>query len=236
MWRHVLTAVLLFCLGSQETPTEALQTLPTSQPTEEYILYLPLVQSPKVVEAVVTAGGERGDYPTEYYLYGYVRNLTTKPLYSVIVDVEVTTWAYGDPPPPPYTEIIHIKPALTATLPGQINPFSYSFLLGKASASIGPIRGVSSSPWVSGDKYYPLTIISFTYEHPILSGTARNDSGQSLNQLRVVVVEPEKCEWQLATVDSQNLLPGQETAFHLTYPSGCLGDNLKIVGQGAAQP
>jgi hypothetical protein len=234
MWRHVLTAVLLFCLGSQETPTEALQTLPTSQPTEEYILYLPLVQSTKVVEAVETARGEEGFYPTEYYLYGYVRNLITEPLYSVIVDLEVTIWPYLYPTS--YTEIIHITPALTATLPGQINPFSYSMLLGKADASIGSIRGVSSNPWVGGDKYYPLTIISFTYEDPILSGTARNDSGQSLYKLRVVVVELEKCEWQLAIVDSQNLLPGQETAFHLTYPSGCLGDSLKIVGQGAAQP
>jgi hypothetical protein len=81
-----------------------------------------------------------------------------------------------------------------------------------------------------------LTIINFTYEDPILSGTARNDSGQSLDQLRIVVVELEKCSWKLATVDSQNLMPDQETAFHLNYPSGCLGDSLVIVGQGAAQP
>jgi hypothetical protein len=45
----------------------------------------------------------------------------------------------NDPPSPPYTEIIHITPALTATLPGQINPFAYNLILGKASALIGPI-------------------------------------------------------------------------------------------------
>ena len=134
-----------------------------------------------------------------------------------------------------YTETIQVTPALTATLPGQLNPFYFSIMTYKSSVISYSIDGITSSPWESGDVYYSLTIASFTHEGTIFTGIVRNDSAHTLHHLRVVAFEPKgMCAWLEALVDSNSLLPAQETTFHLA--SACLSDNLIIVSQGADSP
>lgn len=192
---------------------------------------------PAKLEAVATAQGEYIGYPTDYYMYGYVRNLTSEPLYSVAVSIEVTIWPYIGPSPQTYLEIVQVTPALTATLPGQINPFSYNLLLGKATASIGSIKGVTASSWAGGDVYYPLTILGSTYQGTTLSGRVRNDSSHPLHHTRVVAAEPTKCGWREAVLAAETLQPGEETSFSISnYFSFCVSDQQIIVGQGASQP
>lgn len=237
MWRNFFAIALILWFGTPEVSTHTAETLAAPMHVGALASYIPFIKVSPMVEAITTAQGEWIGYPTDYYLYGYVRNLTTKPLYSTIVDIEVTIWPYGDPPPPPYTEIVHVTPALTATLPGQVNPFSYNLLLGKASASVGPVKGASARPWMGGDIYYPLTITGTAYQDNIYSGTIQNDHYQPLHHLRVVAAEPSKCGWREAVIGDEILLPGQDTSFTISnYSSGCISDNLIVVGQGAIQP
>ena len=237
MWRMFLAFCLFLLFSPQAAFEEPILLTPPSAPSAAFTLYQPLVHKAARLEIVETARGEDSGYPAYYYLYGYVRNRTAEPLYDVIVDLEVTIWPYDDPPPPPYTETVHLIPAFTATLPGQINPFFYSLTLGKAYADIGPILGYSANSWAGGNRHAPLTIVSYHYEGTTLSGTARNDSSQTLHDNRVVVFEPGKCAWKATVVDALTLQPGDETSFHLdNYYSACVTEDLMVLGQGAYQP
>ena len=236
MWRQLLTFILF--LGILRATNDV---SPQSEMAEETYLYLPLMQKlPPHVEVVVTARGELIGYPTYYYVYGYVHSLVPDPLYSVILEVEVTIYPYCEPPDEPcdpYTEMARISPALTATLPDQVNPFSYSLLLGKASASIGDVRAVAASRTEPGGEiYYPITVVSWEHTDGTLLGNIRNDSDQSIHIMRLVVAELKKCSWREAELDDTTLKPNRRTSFQLNFSDTCLGDNLVIVGQGAAPP
>ena len=211
------------------------------RPSESYAHYLPVVsRAPVPAQAEVTARGELIGYPTNYYVYGYVKSLVSEPLYSVTLDVDVTIYPYepeGEFVLEPYTQTISVTPALSATLPGQFNPFAYSLLLGKASASIGDVRAAYAS-YTSPDgyRYQALNITDWEYGEGIISGTARNDSSKDLHHLRVVIAKLEKCRWREADLDASTLAPGQETNFQMILSEACFGDQLIIVGQGAAAP
>jgi hypothetical protein len=243
LYTHIFAIILLLwpgLIGLQAALAGDSPTLAPTEPADTFFHYLPLVQyfppepNPAIIEAVKTAQGVREGYPSTYYAFGYVRNLTNGPLYDVLIDMEVTIFPYADPPADPYTEIVHLTPALTATLPGQLNPFSYRLYLGKASASIGPIVNVSASPWSSGDPYYPLTIVGYVYEDAIVSGTARNDSGLSLQNARIVGLEPYHCGWREAALGADELLPGQVITFTIPFGASCeVDDRLIVSGQGA---
>jgi hypothetical protein len=235
MGRHIVVVFLLLWFGSPGASARISRAQPPSKPAAAFTQYLPLMQYPAIIEAVKTVQGVWGDYPTLYYVYGYVRNLTAEPLYSVSIDLEVTIYYPEDPPLLPYAEIVQVTPALTATLPGQINPFTYELWLGKASASIGPIVGVSARSWESGDVYEPLTISGYTYEGSIVNGTVRNDSSQPLHHARVGGVELARCQWREAVLGADTLLPGQETSFSMNNYCG-VDEDIIIIGQGAYQP
>jgi hypothetical protein len=210
----------------------------TAQIPEAHFFYLPVLLSPRPAEVVVTAKGEDIGYPTYYYVYGEVRNLMQAPLYSVSVGIEVTIYPYeplGNSPALPYTEIVQVTPALTATLPGQSNPFAYGLLLGKASATIGEAHlGSWKFNSENGEGYAPLTVIDWFYQGGSVSGMVRNDASLALHNNRVVVASPDKCAWQEANLDSATLQPGEETSFHLSpYSAACASGDLVIVGQGA---
>jgi len=233
MWESVLAVFLSMLIGLYGPGSGVVRKSPPSMPSDALIYYLPLIHKAPLVEIVETARGESFGYPTNYYVYGYVRSLTGQALYSVEVDLRVTIIPYMGTP---YTEIVHITPALTATLPDQINPFSYNLLLGKASASLGPILGATAEPWTGGVVYYPLTITGWTYDGGTVHGIARNDSESPLSNLHVVGAELAKCSWSEATLDTQTLLPQQETNFYINFYSGCVDNDLVVVGQGAASP
>ena len=245
--RHILAVILLLWPEWFGSPAAFATDSPAPaslEPDDTFVHYLPLVQNfpsepdPAIIEVVKTAQGEIEGYPTVYYVYGYVRNLTNEPFYDVVIDMEVTIFPYADPPVPPYTEIVHLTPALTSTLPAQLNPFSYRLYLGKASASIGPIVNISASPWSSGDHYYPLTIIDYAYEDLIVSGNARNDRGFSLDNARIVGFESQHCGWREATLGADELLPGQVITFTISsFGAICaVDDRLIVSGQGAFPP
>lgn len=241
-----LAIILLLWPGMFGLPAAFAGDLPAlapAQPADTFFQYLPLVQhspsepNPAIIEGVKTTQGEIEGYPTVYYAYGYVRNLTSEPLYNVVVSLDVTIFPYEDPLLEP-DDIFLITPELTATLPGQLNPFSFVLLLGKASASIGPIVGVTASPWESGDAYAALTITGYAYEGSAVTGTARNDTDHPLHHARVGGYEPSLCSWREAELDTDELLPGQETGFSIPYSSSYCFDGVgyTVIGQGAYQP
>jgi len=236
MWRTILALCVFLLYSPPAAFEEPIRPVFSSTPSAAFAVYLPLAHKATRLEIIETASGEDIGYPTYYYLYGYVLNRTAEPLYQVVVDLEVTIWAYDDPPPPPYTETVHLIPAFAASLPGQANPFYYDLWLGKASASFGPILGYSASSWVGGDRHSPLTIVSYQIEGTTLSGTARNDSPQALHDIRVVVFDPTKCPWMATVVDKLTLQPGEETGFHIDHYSGCVSEDLQVLGQGAYHP
>lgn len=205
--------------------------------TPGFHFYFPIVKLPARLEAVTTASGEYSGYPTDYYLYGYVRNLTTEPFYAVAVNLEVTIYPYTGPAAQRGTEIVQVTPALSATLPGQVNPFSYNLLLGKATATVGPVRGVSGSTTGSGMTYDPLTVLGSSYSGTTLTGTVKNETGHPLYHSRVVAAEPLKCAWREAVLGAQTIPPGGETSFSIpNYAAICVSEALILVGQGATLP
>jgi len=242
MPRNILALFLSLSIGFAAAAARPPVSLARMRPAGAYRHFLPLVQyipgqpNPQPIEVVKTAQGEIEGYPTVYYAYGYVRNLTTEPFYDVVIDMEVTICPYDDPPPPCAAEVVQLTPALTATLPNQVNPFSYRLYLGKASASIGPIIDVTYRPWSSGDHYAALTILDYTYTEPFVTGTLHNDSGYPLHAGRVVAFEPVNCGWREATLGVDTLMPGEETSFTVRYGASCgVDDRLVASGQGAFQ-
>jgi len=214
-----------------------------------YPVYLPILlkerQPGSFMEAVITTEGYELSFPNQYFAYGYVRNLTTEPLYDVFIHFEVTWYCSIDDLG--NTGIFDVTPALAATLPGQLNPFAISiFEIKNCYPSIGPIVGISANPWVSGEEYFPLTITGYDYVDSTVSGTVRNDSDKLLQHARVAALlpEPQLGEYQgnrycgpvEATLDTDTLLPGQENSFTIGYYNCDVDDTLIIVGQGAYQP
>ena len=235
--RLLIIALLLFALG---VPTTA---RPATQPPAagmRPMQYLPLVKrAPIPVEVVETARGVIDGYPSFYFVYGYVRNLTSTPLYSVTLELEVTMYPYNpDGDPQPYILPMPLITALPATLPGQINPFAFEMLLGKASAELGELRAVSAnSDAVDGAIYYPLTMVSVTRDGANLRSTVRNDSAEALRGVLVAVTELQnaRCAWKRPTLEATTLQPHQALTFQIDdFFLYCHGDPVAVLGQGAA--
>ena len=168
-------------------------------------------------------------YPSYYFVYGYVRNLTSTPLYSVTLELE------GNPQP--YTQWVPLTTALPATLPGQINPFAYELFLGKASAVLGELRAAAANfSAADGALFYPLTVVSLARDGASLRSTLRNDSAQPLREVLVAVVELQNatCPWQRPSLDATTLEPGQTLTFQIdAFYQYCHGDPVVVLRQGA---
>jgi hypothetical protein len=237
MWRRLFAVVLL--LGALGAPSAAALPL---QPAEEHFAYLPVAaRSPLPIAFTVTARGETVGYPAHYHVYGYVKSLIAEQVDTVVIEIDVTIYPYdpgNEGHATQHTEAVRISPALTATLPNQINPFSWDLYLGKASASIGEVRAVDARRTAPDGRFYrQLTIVDWATEGTNVVGTVRNDHSLALHNARVVIVEPYRCGWSEATLDNTTLQPGQETAFQLNlYTTYCFTDELAILGQGATQP
>lgn len=239
MWKQFLVitlAVVMFGGIGEATPI--------NETSEEIIFYFPLVQkSPPQIEIVVT-DIYNSAFTANNHIYGYISSLIPDPYYSVILAIKETYYPYCDDGEPcdPIVLEVPISPALPATLPNQINPFSDKELCYKACvdyhSSVRVISGSLTEP--SGDIYYPLTVVKWKYTAEdeykgILSGTIRNDNHQVLHKLRLVVAELEKCAWEEAEIADTKINPNRQTTFQLEFWEYCLDDNLVIVGQGAAE-
>ena len=241
MHRLVVTLLLALVLSALRVPAAVGQA-------DAGRVYLPLVAQqlppplpPPPVKVVATYGTTCPAYPCYDWVRGYVQTLSSTPLYSVTLEVDVTGIPYCPPfpqpsPCPPSTPYkVKVVPALPATLPGQINPFGHSEMIAKAWASIGAVRAVAGRPPEAGEEvYHPLTVVSWHREGGHVSGIVRNDSGHALQKLHVVVVVVPDCAWRAATINTTSLQPGEATTFELDYY--CASDDLTVLGQGAAEP
>jgi CSLREA domain-containing protein len=201
-----------------------------------WLLYLPVVVNPPFpIEAVVTSRGETIGYPTTWWVYGYANNPISKTVYSVTIGIDVTYYPYCDPNPcDPYETTEVVKTAFPATLPGQPNPFSWSLLLGKASATVGQVRIILADINGGGPEYYPLTVLNWHREDHAVAGRVRNDGEKDLENARVVVFSND-CGWREAALANTSLQSGQESDFNLDY-FYCLGDDVNVIGQGRIIP
>lgn len=232
MFARVLACLLL---ATWITPPASMRSAsPPVLPDQPAQVFLPSIQISPTVAFVETARGEDLlAYPSYFWVYGYVHSLSSIPVYSVTVGIDATYFPYEDPEP--YHTIERVHPAFPVTLPGQPNPFSFDRILGKASASFGPAHIASALPALSGESpFRPLTIVHWEQLGKLVSGVARNDSGQFLRSARVVILDPQNCSWRDAVLDVSVLEPGQETGFQLAYP--CSSQDLLVVGQGIVSP
>ena len=199
-----------------------------------FISYLPFIAKSPLVELVVTSRGETIGYPAYWWVYGHVNNLVSTPVYSVTVGIEVTVYPYCEPDPcDPYDTTETVHPAFEATLPGQANPFSWDIALGKAFAMVGEVK-IASGGLIGegGSNYHPVTVLNWIREGNAVVGKARNDTGKSLADVRVVVFSNE-CAWKEAGLTNTSLQPGEETDFRLES-FYCEGEDVTVVGQGRA--
>jgi hypothetical protein len=213
-----------------------------SETLEEHDLYFPLVEHlPIHMNAVITFNGHFFGLPSNSILNGYVMSQDPDPVYSVILEVEGTHYPFCEYPEPcdPYPVKIPLEPALTATLPGQVNPFKIWSLCYKDCTVYHSVRVLSASrDEPDGGGYFPLTVVRWEYADGTLSGTIRNDNRRTLHNMRLVAAELKLagCGWKEAEIEDSTLEPGRRSTFQLQFSESCLGDNLVIVGQGAGWP
>jgi hypothetical protein len=229
MFRWVFILCLFIGLSGLSLSRSKAQTSPSYQ-------YLPWIASPPLAEVIETARIVVEGYPTYYYVLGYVHNLVPVPLEEVQIQIDVTITPYSpDTPLPPDLMQMQFTPALTATLPGQDNPFTFSLYLGKASAELGDLRLLRARPAAAnGPQYLPLTIVHIEVAGSDVQGVVRNDNSQAVSQARVVTAAPHSCPWRETVLGSRILAPGEQTAFNRS--SFCLDPQIYAAGQGLLSP
>jgi len=222
--------------------------IPASSSNSQHTLYLPLVFSPPPLVDVVELGtADWMGYPGEVCIFGYVTSNSPTAVYSVTLAVDVTVYPYCyEDYCPPYSETVFTEPVLEATVPEQLNPFSYCLMYAKTYYSFVGVRLAHASTTPQGDRIiYPLTVTDYLKEgtkwETTVTGTVRNDSGHRLNEARVVGIAG-LCNAKEAVLDTRTLEPGDETyfIFHSFYckPSSFIEpiEMLEISAQGVAAP
>jgi hypothetical protein len=213
-----------------------------------YSLYLPLVAhqlqtvvEPPLLQIVITSQGGLGPYASSW-VNGYVTNPNSGPVYSAAIGVELLVFPYCGPdePYPPgfcdpfeWTHIIY--PAFPATLPGQVNPFFWSEFYGKSYADVTGVK-VSSASFTNdtGKTYSTLTVLEWHLEDQAIVGKVRNDRGEDLENIRVVVFS-NRCDWKEATLDRTGLKPGMKTDFRLDF-FFCTEEDVQVLALGTFEP
>ena len=236
MWRFIVIGILLLGL-----PATASGISPAPEPAEALLQFLPLIFKvyPPPFDVVITLHTSCGPPPNYSSLvYGYAIDAIPEPLYNAILEVDILTLSCFEEDCETIYRTERISPALPALLPGQVNPFAYAgFCEAKFEDHIIDVRPVSASrSEPDGTVYYPLTIPAWEQVGDTLSGTVRNDNNVALQNLELVAQELTRCWWREAEIASATLGAGQETTFTIDFPEYCQGENLVIVGQGAAQP
>jgi hypothetical protein len=162
-----------------------LSTIPPSNPNPAYNLYLPLaINVYPLVDIVVDGVVDYIGYPGTICMFGHVIGDTPTTVYSVTLAIDVTVYPYCGPELYedclPYSETHYAKPELEATLPDQINPFSYCLMYTKGYYSYSAVELASASlnpP--NGRVSYPLTVTSLTKDgsewDTIVYGTVKNN-------------------------------------------------------------
>jgi hypothetical protein len=234
----MLILILSFLWGyAQQMPFP-----PAREPLEPFFIYFPIITvSPpptppnvRVVETarITTFGSFWGMYPINHYLYGYVENLDSAPVYSATVGVDSCCWSYIDPTT---CSIGPLQPAFPVTLPGQINPFAkMTFVHYKGGCAMRGTSLFDTGYIEPGPRVlYPVTIVDSSLEEGYVIGTVRNDNNATLYNVRVVAFA-DRCGWKEQTLAVTTLQSGEEVVF--SGPYDCELEDLIIVGQGKTGP
>jgi hypothetical protein len=229
----MLALALLLCGAAPTLPSAAADTA---------TLYLPSLPAALPAEAVVTASGNLCNnpfgcgYPDYYGVRGYVRNLSSTPLYSVTLQLSYGGSSYcpEEPGCGDYSQTIDLEPTISVLLPGQAIPFSHSIVVGKASVSWANVTLLrASTSALGGGTAHALTVVSSQREGMVVTGVVRNDSGFALDDAEVLVTRPDFCENRRAVLAATDLAPGQSTTFRADFV--CANDNYGVVGYGMAR-
>ena len=189
-------------------------------------VYLPSLHSPpplrveNVSQFLSCDPGRPYKAPCTYWVSGVVRNITTTPLYSVVLrldlDAEISSLEI---PLEPEDVLYTARPVLGALFPDEPVAFSKSYEVG-AFAYFTNIAHIVVSPgsWSSappdGRSYHQLTVVEWAYAdaETLTRGTVRNDTGRRLHQVKVIVTGP-GCAWVEADPVNAILDPGATLAF-----------------------
>jgi hypothetical protein len=169
--------------------------IPDSSSSSQYSLYLPLVVNlyPPPVDVVELGDVDWTGYPGYMCTYGYVTSIPSTAVYSITLAIDVKVHPYCIEPEvcPPYSSTYYTEPELEATLPDQVNPYSFCLQYTKTYYSFGEVELAHASLTPPDNRViYPLTITSVLKEgtewETTVSGSVRNDSGHRLKEVRVV--------------------------------------------------
>jgi hypothetical protein len=238
MWRRLIVVVLL--LGGLGLSNAAAPLAAPSEPAQTHLRYFPLITHDILpLDLVITARGATWGYPSHVYVYGYLHNRSDQTFRDTKIEL-VETWYPYDPvgDPEPYTTTIRMRGALTATLPGQINPFAHSVLVGKSSVFFSQVSLVDGRPQREDEA--PIVALEageWTHDGEwTLTGTVRNTSAHTVRGVRVVVTTLGACEWHRASPEKTRLVPGEETAYTAGwFGSGCTDEEVVVLGQGVVE-
>lgn len=239
MLKRGLYSILIFVILSL-TGT----VISSSNPSTVNQYHFPLVVKSIPDLGVIVTYRDNDGMVTNNYISGYVQNRGTEPYYSTLLEVDVISYPYCDPVDPPsncepYFGPISLKPAFSTTLPGQINPFFHSNLCYKACIYYYNVRvAFANNIDPDGVDYLPLEVINWDNVieddyYVTIMGTIRNDSDDTLQNLRLVLTNLEYCFPRESEIVDSMIKPGRRTTFQINkYKKSCLNDNLVFVGQG----
>lgn len=222
--------------------------IPNSSISSENQYYLPLVvNSIPDIRVVVTKRFNYG-FASNNIISGYVINWSDEPYYSTTLVVDILIIPFCDPSDPfyddcgPYVGRMILNPAFSTTLPGQINPFSHRNLCYKDCIKYYNVFVENATHDPPDEiRYIPLTLVRWDYKienesYISFSGVIRNDTKETLHNLRLVVANMENCLTE-AEIYHELLKPGQRTTFKTKIlVQDCLNDNLVFIGQGESMP
>jgi hypothetical protein len=210
---------VLLLLVSLVWPAQAL-SLPARTTTQDacasaHCLLLPLVQ--RSLDGVRIGRVQTdcaGPLCSGVVFHGYIETLGHAPVYNTLL--ELTFDFEGTLS----TRII--TPSLTATFPGERNPFITSYK--DQSLSTNPIKVISAS-LTSNANWVPLTVVSkqitstssYTFN---ISGEIRNDFPQTVSALEGVVIF-ESGAVARTDFDATTLAPGAMTTYTSFFYSNC---------------
>ena len=196
-----------------------------------YLYFFPVVKQ----EIPIWIDHELVDFGrgTAIAVEGYVYNLTSSPVYSVTLMVNITDSM------PPIPESNTVIPGFAAVLPGQPNPF----ILYTDAYEIDEYEvGVKTWSWDNAAELAPVSIVSKEVigicEYHQVTGEIRNDQAFDLYDI-VVLIKPglELVGFQQAELDQDALAPGETTKYStVVWDPGVCGpvpsELFQVWGQG----
>jgi len=223
----VFIAALVFLLNGSGFAASAAADCPAPE-----CVYLPLLSKPLPVRVFETE--EHNSRWDTLLVTGEVVTTSDRPVYEVVVEVQV------------YDHAGHLlgssrrATALTATLPGQLNPFDVTTNVDNnwliASYEAIPIHWSLESEQVYRQVAAVITGMEYIYSGTWVYAEARNDESQPLADVYAVVWSLNQNDYSSMSPQPVDacLAPGETVAF-TRFLYGAYG-NIKVSAQGVLSP